>query len=75
MAWCKCPIALHDVVGDPPDERQVLIGACLVRGQVWAALRHAFERFVGQRERMPVRVVEDDGVEGSAAEVTGADPD
>src|SRR3954447_4643101 len=47
------PIALHDLVGHPPNERQILMGARLVRRQVRAALRHALERLVDQRERMP----------------------
>lgn len=49
--------------------------ARLVRGQVRAALRHPLERSIGQRERTPVLVLEDNGVEGSAAGVAGADSD
>ena len=36
----RTPVALEDEVDHPPDERQVLVRACLVGGEIGAALRH-----------------------------------
>jgi hypothetical protein len=68
-------VALHDLVDDPPDERQVLMGPGLRGGEVGTALRHLLEGCVDQRVRMAALVLEDHGVEGAAAGVADADAD
>jgi hypothetical protein len=70
----RASIPLHDAVCDPPHERQILVGASLVRGQVWAALWDLLEPLVGERERMAVLVLEDDSVERAAALIADTYP-
>lgn len=71
----RAPITLHDVVRDPPHERQILVGACLARCQIRSTLGYVLERFVGERERVAVLVLEHHGVERAVAGVAGTDPD
>src|SRR5690242_11834660 len=71
----RAPVAFHDEVDHPPDERQVLVGASLLRGQVRAALGYPLERLVDERERVAVLVLEHHGVERATAGIAGADPD
>ena len=69
------PIRLQDVVGHPPDEGDVLVGAGPIGGQVRAALGDPFERLVDEREGMTALMREDHGVERATARVAGPDAD
>jgi len=70
----RASITFHDVVGDPSHERQILVGASLVRRQVRAALWDMRERLVGEGGGVAVVVLEHHSVERTAAWIAGADP-
>ena len=68
-------VTLHERVSDPPDERQSVVGACLLRRQIGAALGYVLERLVDEGEGVAVFMREDHRVERRAARVADADPD
>src|SRR5688572_12161929 len=63
----------EDVVGHPPDERQVRMPACSVGCEIRAALRNGLEGIVDECERVAVVLVEDECMEAAAARVPSAD--
>lgn len=70
----RTPVTFHDVISNPPHERQVLMSASLVRRQIWTTLRHLLERSITKGERIAALVLKDRSVERSTARIADADP-